>query len=582
MACALQDLTLMSGNETQLSAAGWILAIGALSRAGKAGENHDFHAIYNGADFGNPQRGLVAAVASGGGAGKVAREAAEIVVHQLVEGYFGAAATLGAGRAASLALSGVNGWMFSQARADPERTNMAASLSALIFVGRHVSIIHIGDCRIYRKRNAQLTPLTVEHVRRLPDGTMALSRAVGGDAEISAEYAEDLPEIADRYVILSKGSYSGAAGVRLDALVMAEAAADSVAAQIVDTARSDVPENLGATAIVIDVLALPQANLDDLAAAFAQLPLRKPPRAGENWDGFIIGRTLYHSRYTTLKLAHDSISDREVVLKIPLPSMLQDQVFRAGFLREAWVGTTVHSRWVARYIDIPSERRSSLYLVMPHYRGETLETRLLRPPAIGYLDGIAIALKLCSAVQDLAALQVIHRDLKPDNVILLADGEVRLLDLGLAYLPGIDEPDDDRLGGTTRYMAPELFRGAPADQRSEIFSLGVTIYRMFASGAFPFGQREERPLARLRPDLPAWLGRCIARAIDMDPEKRFPQAGELAAALEDGLNRETAMPRSHSAWYTRLDDVRLWRVLALLFAAGFFLLLILMLSGRRV
>jgi serine/threonine protein kinase len=80
------------------------------------------------------------------------------------------------------------------------------------------------------------------------------------------------------------------------------------------------------------------------------------------------------------------------------------------------------------------------------------------------LDGIAIALKLCAAVQDLAALQVIHRDLKPDNVILLGDGDVRLLDLGLAYLPGIDEPDDDRLGGTTIDKAPELFRDAPADR----------------------------------------------------------------------------------------------------------------------
>jgi serine/threonine protein phosphatase PrpC len=572
----------MSEDETRLSAAGWTLAIGAASGPGNPRDNPEFHAIYSGVDFGNLQRGLVAAVARGSGAGKVAREAAELAVHQLVEGYFGAAATLGAGRAASLALSSLNGWMFSQSRADPERTNMSASLSALIFVGRHVSIIHIGDCRIYRKRGDQLAPLTAEHVKLLPDGSSALSRAVGGDAEISAEYAEDAPEAADRYIILSKGAYAAPSSAEFDELLMTEAAAEATAVKIVDAAITGDPKHGGATAVVIDVLTLPEANLDDLAAAFAQLPLRKPPRAGENWDGFIIGRTLYHSRYTTLKLAHDTVSDREVVLKIPLPFMLQDQVFRAGFLREAWVGTTVHSRWVARYIDIPAERRSSLYLVMPHYRGETLEQRLLRPPPIAYLDGIAIALKLCAAVQDLAALQIIHRDLKPDNVILLRDGEVRLLDLGLAYLPGIDEPDDDRLGGTTRYMAPELFRGAAADQRSEVFSLGVTVYRLFASGAFPFGQREALPLARLRPDLPAWLGHCLQRAIDLDPDKRFQHAGELASALQNGMSRDNAVPLPRISWRQWLGAARLWQGLTLLFAAGFFVLLILLLSGRRI
>ncbi len=571
----------MSETEAQFSAAGWTLAIGAATSPGAPGVNREFHAVYSGADFGNPQRGVIAVVARGSGAPKVAREAAEIAVHQLVEGYFGAAATLGAGRAASIALSSLNGWMFSQSRADPERTNMAAALSALIFVGKHISIVHIGDCRIYRKRGDQLAPLTVEHVRLLPDGMAALSRAVGGDAEIHAEYAEDAPEISDRYMILSRGSYA-AAGAQIDELLMTESAADAVAKKIVDAAAASAEENGGATALVLDVLALPQGNLDDLAAAFARLPLRKPPRAGENWDGFIIGRSVYHSRYTTLKLAHDTVSDREVVLKIPLPSMLQDQVFRAGFLREAWVGTTVHSRWIARYIDIPLERRSALYLVMPYYRGETLESRLVRPPPIGYLDGIAIASKLCAAVQDLAAMQVIHRDLKPDNVILLPDGEARLLDLGLAYLPGIDEPDDDRLGGTTRYMAPELFRGAAADQRSEVFSLGVTIYRMFTSGAFPFGQREAVPLARLRPDLPAWLGHCLLRAIDTDPKKRFQQAGEFAAALQDGLGRDNSVPLPPITWRRRLDSVQLWRGLTLIFAAAFFILLILMLNGRRI
>jgi serine/threonine protein kinase len=351
---------------------------------------------------------------------------------------------------------------------------------------------------------------------------------------------------------------------------------------VIEVARQDGLRHGDATAVVIDVLKLPESSFDEMAAAFAQLPIRGVPRDGDNWDGFIIGRTLYRSRYTTLKLARDTLTGRDVVLKIPLSSMLHDQVFRAGFLREAWIGATVHSPRIASYIDISPERRSGLYLVLPYYRGETLEARLLRPPPIPYLEGVGLVLQLCSVVQELAAFQVIHRDLKPENVLLLPDGEIKLLDLGLAYLPGVDEPDDDRLGGTTRYMAPELFRKMPADQRSEVFSLGVTAYRLFSGGSFPYGVREKYPLQRLRPDLPEWLGRCIGRAIEMDREKRCKDAGEFASALENGLSRGEALSRQAVSWRERISPLRIWQGLTLLFAAGFLTLLALILSGRRM
>jgi len=569
----------MSPDQSKLSAWGWTLAIAPASAVSAAPESADFHAIYSGEAFDKAGRGIVAAVARGIGDGCRAMEAAQIAVHSLAEGYFGAAATLGPGRAASLALASANAWMFSQSRADPNHS-MAASLTALIFVGRHVRIIHVGDCRVYRKRGRQLVPLTTEHVRPLPNGPGQLSRSVGGDAELHIDYIEDDAETSDRYIILSRGGYAAPPSGRLIEMLAADRLAEEVASSVIEVARAGTNLQGDATALVIDVLKLPESSFDEMAAAFAALPIRGVPRDGDNWDGFIIGRTLYRSRYTTLKLARDTTTGRDVVLKIPLSSMLHDQVFRAGFLREAWVGATVHSPRIASYIDISPERRSSLYLVLPYYRGETLEARLTRPPPIPYLEGVGLALKLCAVVQELAAFQVVHRDLKPENVLLLPDGEIKLLDLGLAYLPGVDEPDDDRLGGTTRYMAPELFRKAPADQRSEVFSLGVTAYRLFGGGAFPYGVRESYPLQRLRPDLPAWLGRCLGRAIEMDREKRFKDAGEFASALENGLSRGEALPAQALSWRERIGPLRLWQGLALLFGAGFVTLLVLILSSR--
>lgn len=561
----------MSEPASPLSASGWTLAVGACSSCSETAENADVHVIYKGDAFDRPGRGIIAAVARGIGTRPRAREAAHVALHGLVEGYFGAAATLGPGRAASLALGSANAWMFSQSRADPEH-GMAAALTALIFVGRRVRIVHVGDCRVYRKRGDQLTPLTSDHVLPVVDGTSSLNRSVGGDAELQIDYVEDACEPADRYFLLSRGGFATTPSARLADLLMATRPAHEVAASI--------PEQAGvgaATAIVIDILRAPDSSFDEMAATFSRLPVRGAPRDGENWDGFVLGRTLYRSRYTTLKLARDTQGDRDVVLKIPLPSMLHDEVFRAGFLREAWVGATVHSPRIASYIEVAPERRSSLYLVLPYYRGETLEARLSRADPIGYFEGVGLALKLCAAVQDLAALQIIHRDLKPENILLLPDGDIKLLDLGLAYLPGVDEPDDDRLGGTTRYMAPELFRKQPADHRSEVFALGVTVYRLFSGGSFPFGQREALPLQRLRPDLPAWLGQCLTRAMDKNRDKRFGDAGEFAKALENGLRQGAMQPLTTLPRDLRINALRLWQGLTFLFAVASFVLLIILL-----
>jgi serine/threonine protein phosphatase PrpC len=569
----------MSQEPSTLSASGWTLAVGASSSSSTTSESADVYVIYKGEAFDRPGRGIIAAVARGIGIGPRAREAAHIALHGLLEGYFGAAATLGPGRAAGLALGSANAWMFSQSRADPEHS-MAASLTALIFVGRRVRIIHVGDCRVYRKRGSQLAPLTSDHVLPTADGTSSLIRSVGSDAELQMDYVEDACEPADRYFILSQGGFAATPSARLGDMLTATRPADEVADLIVTA----IPDKSGvdtATAIVIDVLKAPDSSFDEMATAFLRLPIRGVPRDGENWDGFLLGRTLYRSRYTTLKLARDTLSDRDVVLKIPLRSMLHDEVFRAGFLREAWVGATVHSPRIASYIEVPPERRSSLYLVLPYYRGETLEARLSRTDAIAYLEGVGLALKLCAAVQDLAALQIVHRDLKPENILLLPDGEIKLLDLGLAYLPGVDEPDDDRLGGTTRYMAPELFRKEPADQRSEVFSLGVTVYRLFSGGPFPFGQRETIPLQRHRPDLPTWLGQCLMSAMEQNREKRFRDAGEFSKALENGLSQGAARPLGVlPPRDRRIDPLQLWQGLTFLFAAAFFVLLIVLLSRR--
>ena len=376
----------------------------------------------------------------------------------------------------------------------------------LIFAGPLVGIAHVGAGRLYRRRAGRIVPLTRAHVRYGGNGQEVLRRAVGLDNEISVDFFEEAAEAGDEFLMLAGPAEEGTEGL----------------GQVFDLATGDKVGNAGVGAAMrLMVLAAPPPDAARHLGDLQTLPIRPPPREGDVWDGFKIGRTIYRGRYTLLKAARDLVENRDVALKIPLPTMLQDEVFAAGFMREAWIGTTIRGENIARYIDLPEDRRSSLYLVMPFYAGETLEARLGRAPLVSLPDGVGIALKLCEAVQDLAAIQVIHRDIKPDNILLLPGNKVKLIDLGLAYLPGIDVAEAVRPGGTLRYMAPELLKGVQANARSEVFALAVTFYRMFSGGAFPFGQREGVPLARMRPDLPAWLGRVLQRGFAEDAAARF-------------------------------------------------------------
>jgi serine/threonine protein kinase len=204
---------------------------------------------------------------------------------------------------------------------------------------------------------------------------------------------------------------------------------------------------------------------------------------------------------------------------------------------------------------------------MPYYEGQTLEQRLVRPPPMRLGAGLDIALKLAKGVAALHRLGIVHRDIKPDNVILQPDGGVKLIDLGVARLPFLEDAPDAEAPGTPSYKAPELFTGQPGDALSDIFALGVTIYRMFAR-AYPYGEVEPfsrprfgspTPLLTHRPDLPAWLDQALAKAMAVAPEDRFADAIEFAFELEHGAVRAAPAPPQHSSFCDR-DPLRFWKI----------------------
>src|ERR1700687_1104323 len=197
----------------------------------------------------------------------------------------------------------------------------------------------------------------------------------------------------DRFLLTSDGVHGFLTDEAIaDILRERVASEDSARALVAAALQSGSTDNC--TALVVDVVDLPTAESADIGADIMQLPLIPVPIDGETVDGFVLKVLVSDGRYTRLFGAIDEVEGGEVVLKFPKPQVAAVDTYRAAFVREAWVGARVHSPWVGRTIEMPPERQSCLYTVMPLYPGELLESRLARPPLLGLGEGRNIAITL--------------------------------------------------------------------------------------------------------------------------------------------------------------------------------------------
>lgn len=516
-------------------------------------------------------RGVAAVVADGVGGARGGRQAAETSVRAFLDGYYSLPETLGPERMAMRALSAANRWIHGLGRRDAELAHMACTFSALILRGRQAHVVHLGDSRVYRLRGDHLERLTEDHTLKGPDVSHVLYRAVGLEEEPRIDYGAHTLESHDRFLLCSDGLH----GVLKDAelrQVLLERDTPQHSAELLGQLALDKGSSDNITVLVLDVLALPAPDRDSLRQALDTLAILEPPAVGRNVDGFQLERLLSDGRYSRLFVARDTASERTVVLKFPQPRVVSEREYHDAFLREAWIGARVKNPWLAEVIELPPGRQTRLYSVLPYYAGRTLEQRIAGGWRVDTAQGVDLALKLCRALHALHRQRVIHRDVKPDNVLLLDEGEVRLLDLGVARLPAWEEAPQASIPGTASYLAPEQFHGERGNECTDVFALGVTLFRLFSGGAYPYGEIEPfstprfgspKRLAECRQDLPAWLDAVLAKAVAASPQERYADTLELAFDLENGLSKGCPLKQPRRSLYQR-DPLRFWQGASLL------------------
>ena len=314
--------------------------------------------------------------------------------------------------------------------------------------------------------------------------------------------------------------------------------------------------------------------LSELLQELAQAPLPEEPwcrplAPGETIGRFELVRELGRGGFGVVYEARDSALGRSVAFKAVRPG--RPRPGGEQLLREAdAIARLSHPNLVTLY-DV-GRCGQGPYLVLELLRGATLAQRLAYGP-LGVAETLRIGIEVARALEYAHGQGVIHRDLKPSNVFLCEHGAVKVLDFGMAHAFGRERVT----GGTLSYMAPEQLRGAPEDERTDVFALGVVLFAML-TGDLPFPERRKasetrrasetsRPAPAVDvPGAPA-LGQLVARMLDRDPVKRPRRAGEVLAALT-ALQQE--LDRSASTGLTarvRRRRRTFWRVAALL-AAG--------------
>lgn len=547
--------------------------IGFASETGPRPQNEDFAGAVFGPELAEPRRDVVAAIADGIGGAKGGRVAAETAVRGFLDGFCDLPETMEVQRAGAKIIDSLNGWIYSQGRRSADTAGMGCTFTALIFRGRVAHVLHVGDTRAYRLSSNRLTCFTTDHVRQDGSGrSNILYRALGVEPEIRLDYATQPVALHDRFLLCSDGVHGFLPDEIIADLMRDRSAPSDTANALVETAlRSGGTDN--GTALVIDIVGLPTAQSADIGASIDRLPVIPVPQGGETIDGFILKALLSDGRYSRLFGADDEIEGGQVALKFPKPQIASIATFRAAFVREVWVGARVRNPNVGSFIELPPGRQTCLYTVMPLYQGELLESRLSRRPAIGLEEGRNIAIRLARGVGALHRAGIIHRDIKPDNVILEGGGSLKLIDLGVVRVPGLEDFPPQDVPGTLAYMAPEMLAGEPGNEATDIYALGVTLFRAF-TGEYPYGNADAvsparrtspKELSALRADLPAWLEAVLARAIAADPARRFGDVSEFVMEMEAGPTRADDKVRRPRTLYERAP-LQVWQGVAALLA----------------
>lgn len=482
--------------------------------------------------------------------------AAQSTLQALALDYYSTPETWGVAQSLDRLLLAQNRWLLAN--------GLLTTLSALVLRGRRFTLAHVGDCRAYRWQGGKLKRISEDHVWEQADMQHVLKRALGLDQYVVMDYLEGELCEGERLLLVSDGIWATLGDASIRSILTEQDDLDAAVRTLVSAAHLAGSQD-NASALLIQVDSLGEDDLGDALLQLQQWPLPPALKPGQAFEGWSVGNVLAQSRQSILYRAHDAHGLPWLIKT--LPSARHDEPGAGqGLLLEEWFLRRVAGRFFPEIHPLPE--RQHLYYAMREYSGRTLAHLFSLSGPLPLAQWQDLATRLLRATGLLHRRNIIHRDIKPENLLLGDDGELRLLDFGLAFCPGLSAANAEDLPGTPSYIAPEAFNGAEPDPRQDLYAVGVTLYYLL-TGQYPYGEIEAFqhrrfgtpiPASRYRPDLPLWLSQSLDKAVQANPAQRYETAEQWQLELEQAEQRPVvARPRP----LLEREPLKVWRTLAL-------------------
>jgi serine/threonine protein phosphatase PrpC len=526
------------------------ISVGQHSNPGRKEVNQDFYGVLVPEEPLLTTKGIAIALADGIGSSEVSQIASEFAVAGLLEDYYCTSEAWSVKKSVERVVTATNSWLHAKTRQSPYRYDKdkgyVCTLSALVLKGATAHVFHVGDTRIYRVVGDSLEQLTEDHRVWVSGEQSYLSRAVGFNPQIEIDY-QPLPiDAGDMFVLASDGVYEHVdAAFVVGAICHGRGNLDEAARAIVDEAlRRGSADNLTVQIVAIDQLGAQDAGA--LRRQAAQLTLPPLLEARADFDGYTIVRELHASSRSHIYLAVDGETQALVVIKTPSIDLQGDPAYLERFLMEEWVARRMDSAHVLKPCA-QTRKRHYLYVATEFIDGRTLSQWMADNPRPDIETVRGIVEQIARGLQAFHRLEMLHQDLRPDNIMIDKTGTVKIIDFGATRVAGVVEsslsPQPGAILGTHQFTAPEYFLGEAGSAASDMFSLGVITYQML-SGRLPYGAevaktRTQSAQRGLRYDtvlhedreIPAWVDDVLRKAVHIDPLQRYEALSEFVHDL---------------------------------------------------
>lgn len=523
------------------------ITLGQCSDKGVKETNQDFHGALIPSGRVLTLKGITVALADGISSSSVSQEAAESAIKSLLTDYYCTSDAWTVKTAASRVISATNSWLFAQTRRSQHAYDLdkgyVCTLSAIVLKNRQAHLFHVGDSRIYRVSGTGLDRLTQDHRIVLSSVENYLGRALGMAQNVEIDYRQvDLAK-GDIFLLATDGVFEFASP-RFIAETCQSADLEQAAQAIVAEALAQ-GSNDNCTVQILRVDDLPAtdvAGIMDHTETLPPAPVLDPPCS---FDGYDILRTLHSNSRSHIYLAKDQETGVRVALKVPSIDLRDDPDYLRRLLMEEWIARRISSPHVLK--SGPARKRSHIYVVTEYLEGQTLRQWMRDNPKPDLETVRDIIEQIVKGLRALHRREMLHQDLRPENVMIDPNGTIKIIDFGSTRVAGVVEggsvSEDAEILGTAQYAAPEYFVGGLSGPQSDLFSLGVLTYEIL-TGQLPYGAQVSRATttraqSRLRYNsaptrsagIAPWVDAALARATHINPHRRYAAMSEFLADL---------------------------------------------------